>query len=83
MWGLFVGLGVWEVSISIAEGVSPLPFQGSSGFEGLDVVFLDVLEVEIVDQESGGDNVVLVDDFNKRLDSSSLDELLFVNASFN
>ena len=83
MWGLFVGLGVWEVSISIAEGGSPLLFQGSSGFEGLDVVFLDVLEVEIVDQESGGDNVVLVDDFNKRLDSSSLDELLFVNASFN
>lgn len=65
MWGLFVSLGVWEVSITGAEGSSPLLFQGSSGFKSLDVFFLDVLQVEIVDQKSGWDNVVLVDDFNE------------------
>ena len=65
MWGLFVGLGVWEVSISGAEGSPPLFFQGSSGFKSLDVFFLDVLQVEIVHQESGWDNVVLVNDLNE------------------
>ncbi len=65
MWGFFVSLGVWEVSISVAEGSSPLFFQGSSGFKSLDVFFLDVLQVEIIDQESGWDNVVLVDDLNE------------------
>lgn len=65
VWGLFVGLGVWEVSISGAEGGSPLLFQGSSGFKSLDVFFLDVLQVEIVDQKSGWDNVVLVDNLDE------------------
>ncbi len=65
MWGLFVSLGIWEVSIGVAEGSSPLFLKGSSGFNGLDVFFLDVLQVKIVDQESGWDNVVLVDDLNE------------------
>ena len=65
VWGLFVGLGVWEVSISGAEGGSPLLFQGSSGFKSLDVFFLDVLQFEIVDQKSGWDNVVLVDNLDE------------------
>ena len=81
VWGLLVSLRIWEVSIGGAEGGSPLFLQSGSGFKSLDVVFLDVLEVEIVDDESGWDNVVLVDDFDERLDSSSLDELLLVNAS--
>lgn len=65
MRGLFVSLGVWEVSIRGAEGSSPLSSQGCSGFESLDVFFLDILQVKIVDQESGRDDVILVDNLNE------------------
>ncbi len=65
VWGLLVSFWVWKISISIAEGGSPLLFQGSSGFKSLNVFFFDVLKVEVVDQKSSRDNVVLVDDFDE------------------
>jgi len=43
----------------------PLFSQGGSLFNSLDVFFFDFFKVEIVDDESGWDNVVLVDDFNE------------------
>lgn len=65
MWGLFVSLEVWEVSIGAAELSLELFFQGGSGFDSSDVFFLDVLKIEIVDNESGWDDVVLVDDLDE------------------
>lgn len=81
VWGLFVGLDVWEVSIWGAELSFPLLFQGSSLFNGLDVFFFDVLKVKIVDQKSGWDDVILVDDLDERFDTSSFNEFLFADWS--
>lgn len=82
MGSLLVGLWVGEVSVGFWQSLSEGSGQGSSGFEGLQVVFLDFLEVEVVDDESGGDDVVLVDWLDEGLDAGSFDELLFIDASF-
>lgn len=79
MWGLFVSLGIWEISIGGAELSLELFSQGGSGFDSSDVFFLDILQIEIVDNESGWDDVVLVDNLNERFNSSSFDELFLIN----
>jgi hypothetical protein len=54
------------------EGLS----ESFSGLLGLEVVVLDVLEVEVVDLEAGGEDVILVDVLDEGLDTGLLDELL-------
>jgi hypothetical protein len=73
---LFVFLGVGEVSEGVAEGFAEGLAEGLSGFLGLEVVVLDVLEVEFIDQEPGGEDVILVDILDEGLDTGLLDELL-------
>ncbi len=81
MWGLLVSLGVWEVSVGVRQGFSESSCEGSSGLNCLEVFFLDFLKVEVVHEESGGDDVILVDGLDESLDSGSLDEFFFINAS--
>lgn len=74
--GLLVLLGVGEVPEGVAEGVVEGLPEGLAGLLGLEVVVLDVLEVEVVDLEAGGEDVVLVDVLDEGLDTGLLDELL-------
>lgn len=78
--GLLVGLWIWEVSVGIRQGFSELFGKGSPGFKGFEVVFLNILKIEVIDEESGRDDVILVDLFDEGLDSCFLDELLLVDA---
>lgn len=72
---------IGEISISIWEGFSEISGNCSSGFNCFKVVFLDFFKVEIINYESGWDDVILVDGLDESLDSGSFDELFFVNAS--
>jgi hypothetical protein len=72
----FVFLGVGEVSEGVAEGIMEGLSESFSGLLGLEVVVLDVLEVEVVDLEAGGEDVILVDVLDEGLDTGLLDELL-------
>lgn len=54
--------------------------KGSPGLEGFDVLFLHILEVKVVDEESGRDDVVLIDLFDEGLDSGFLNEFFLVDA---
>jgi hypothetical protein len=74
--GLLVLLGVGKVPEGVAEGLSEALPEGFSGLLGLEVVVLDVLEVELVDQEAGGQHVVLVYVLHEGLHTGLLDEFL-------
>ena len=76
-----VGLGAGEISVGFGESLPDFLAGSKPGFSSLDILFLEVLEVEVVDLEAGGDDVILVDIFDKRLNSGSLDELLLVDSS--
>lgn len=80
MAGFFVSFGIGEGSISFGELLFEFLGEVLLAVYGLEAVLLDFLEVEIVDDEAGGHDVVLVDVFNKWLDGGLLDELLFVDA---
>lgn len=82
MGSLFVSFWIWEVSVGLGQSFSESSGQSSSGFEGFQVVFLDFLQVEVIYDKSGWDDVVLVDWLDEGLDSSSLDEFFFIDASF-
>lgn len=73
---LFVLLGVGLVAEGVAEGLAEGLPECLAVLLGLEVVVLDVLEVEVVDEESGGEDVVLVDVLDEGLDTGLLDELL-------
>jgi hypothetical protein len=73
---LFVFLGVREVSKGVAEGFSNVLSEGLASLFSLQVVILNVLEIELIDKETGGEDVVLVDVLNEGLDAGLLDELL-------
>ena len=73
---LFVFLGVGEVAEGVGEGVVKGLAESETGILGLEVVVLDVLEVEVVDLEAGGEDVVLVDILDEGLDAGLPDELL-------
>ena len=78
---LFVGLGAGQVPVGLSESLSDLLSGSGSGFSSLDVVLLQVLEVEVIDNKSGGHNVVLVHVLQESLDTGLLDELLLVDSS--
>ena len=78
---LFVCLGAGQVPVGLSESLSDLLSGSGSGFSSLDVVLLQVLEVEVIDNESGGHNVVLVHVLQESLDTGLLDELLLVDSS--
>ena len=78
---LLVGLGAGQVSVGLGESLSDLLSGSSSGFSGLDVVLLQILEVEVVHDESGGHNVVLVHVLKESFDTGLLDELFLVDSS--
>lgn len=79
MAGLFSLLGV---SVGFSESLSNGFSESFSAFLGLEAFVLDLGEVELVDDESGWHNVVLVDVSDEGLDSGSLDEFLLVVVSF-
>lgn len=81
MGGFVVSSWVWEVSVGFWKGFSEWSWEGSSGFKSFKVVFLDFLKIEIVDYESGWDDVILIDGFNESFNSSSFNEFLFINTS--
>ena len=68
--------------LSFTEICSKFLSELKSSLFGLDGVVLDVLDVEIIDNDSGGDHVILIDVFNKRLDAGSLDQSLLAESSF-
>lgn len=76
-----VGLGAGEVPVGLGESLPDFLAGGEPGLGGLDVLLLEVLEVEVVDDEPGGDDVILVDILDEGLHSGSLDELLLVDSS--
>ena len=78
--GFVVGLGAREVPVGLRETLFDFLASGGSGLSGLDVLLLEVLEIKIVDDKPGGDDVILVDMLNERLDSSPLDELLLIDS---
>ena len=82
MASLFVLLGVGEVSVLVGESVSDSLAELFARIGGFEVVGVDVLEVEVVDEEPGGHDVVLVDELDEGLDSRLLDELLLVEGAF-
>lgn len=82
MGSFLVGLWIREISVCLGQSFSKIPGQSFSGFEGLQVVFLEFFEVEVIHDKSGRDDMVLVDWLDEGLDSSSLDELFFIDASF-
>ena len=76
MSSLLVLLGVGEVAEGVGESVMEGLLQGQTILLRLQVVVLDVLEVEVVDLEAGGQNVVLVDVLDEGLHAGLADELL-------
>ena len=78
----FVGFETWQVPIGFTETLSEFLSKLDSVLS-FQVVFLDVLEVEIVDHEPGWDDMVLVDCFDECFDSSLLDELFLIDFSLN
>lgn len=76
MSGLFVLLGVGLVAECGAEGFPEGLSECFSVLLGLEVIILDVLEVEVIDEESGGEDVILVDILDEGLNTGLLDELL-------
>jgi hypothetical protein len=78
---LFVFLGVGKISNCLAEGLLEVLSKSNSALLGLQVIVLDVLKIKVVDNESGGDDMVLVDVFDERLNVSFLDELLLAVGS--
>jgi len=74
--GLFVFLGVGEISVSVVESKSNILSEGFTSFFGLKVIILDVLEIKVIDKEASWENVVLVDVFNEGLNAGSFDEFL-------
>jgi len=74
--GLFVFLGVGEISVGGVESKSNILSEGFTSFFGLKVIILDVLEIKVIDEEASWENVVLVDVFNEGLNAGSFDEFL-------
>ena len=70
------------VSVCFSEFLSDGFSESFSAFLGLETFVFDFGEVELIDDESGGHDVVLVDVSDEGLDSCSLDEFLLVIASF-
>ena len=81
MAGLLVLLGVGEVAVGGVEGGADVLAEGVPGLLVLEVVVLDLLEVEVVDHEAGGHDVVLVDVLDEGLHAGPLDELLLAEAA--
>ena len=78
MVGLIVFSGVWQLSVHLSETVSNTLSEFLTSVCGLEVIVTDVLEVEIVDEETSGHHVILVDEFDEGLDACLFDELLLV-----
>jgi len=70
------------ISVGLSELFSNCFSQSFPAFFGLETFIFDLCEIEFVDDKSSGHDVVLVDVFNERLNSGSLDEFLLVIASF-
>ena len=81
MVGLIVFSGIGHLSVHLSETVSNALSEFLASVGGLEVVVADVLEVEIVDEETSGHHVILVDVFDEGLDASLFDELLLVEAA--
>ena len=73
-----VGSGVGKVSIGFAKSLSKF-FPKFDSVLPLEVILLDVLELKIIDNKSGGNDMILVDSLDESLDSSLFDEFLLVN----
>lgn len=76
-----VCFGVWEVSISFWEFFSDFFSSCLFILSCFKSIFLKILEVEVIDNESSWDDVILVDVFNEWLNSCSFDEFSLVNSS--
>lgn len=78
---LVVSFSAGEVPVGVREALSDFFPGSSSRFGGLEAFFLKLLEVEVVDNKSGGNDVILINIFNKWLHTGFLDELLFIDSS--
>lgn len=78
---LVVGLRVGQVAIGLGEFFTDILSSGLLSLSSLEDIILEVLEVEIVDHKSGGDDVILVYVLHEGLNSGFLDELFLVDSS--
>ena len=76
MAGLLVLFGVGKVAEGVGEGIVKGLLEGNSSLLGLEVIILNVLEIEVVDLEAGGKDVVLVDILDEGLHAGLADEFL-------
>jgi hypothetical protein len=79
--GLVVFAGVGELAVDLGEAVTDALAELAAGLGGLEALVADVLEVEVVDEEARGHDVVLVDEPHEALDAGLLDELLLVEGA--
>ncbi len=79
---LLVILGAWKVSITLCETRSDGSLEIFAGISRLKVFILNIFKVEIVHNKSGWEDVALIDILHEGLDSSPLDEFLFVEGAF-
>ena len=80
--GFVVSFRVGQVSIGFREALPDfLPGFGSR-FGSLEGFLLEFFKIKVIDHESGGDDVILINYFDEWLDAGSLNELLFIDSSF-
>ena len=75
-----VGFWVGHISVCISEILSHFLDEFKFAFS-FQVILFDFFEIEIIDDESSGHDVILVDGFDESLDSSLFDELFLVDFS--
>ena len=74
----FVGSWIRHFSVGLGKAFTEI-FKEFFFILTLQVVFFDFFEIEIIDNESGGHDVILIHDFGESLDSGSFQELFLVN----
>lgn len=76
-----VSFGVGQISVGFGEFLPDFIPGSLSVLGGLEGLVLEVLQVEIINHESGRDDMILVNVLDEGLDTSSLEEFLFIDSS--
>lgn len=82
MKSFFIVFWVGEVAITLRKRFLDGFLQLNSTLCSFEIVVFDFLKIKIVDQESCGNDVILIDVLDKWFDSSFLDEFFLVEGAF-
>ncbi len=80
---LIVCFGVWEIPVCLCQSLSDLFSSCLSALSCFKSVVFQIFKVEVSDQESSWDNVVLIHELDEWFNSGFLYKFLFINASLN